>query len=142
MKRPTTFLATTVARLIFPFLLLFSVELMLAGHNRPGGGFIAGVMVVAAVGLQYVAFGLAPVRGKLPRGSPAVAAAGLALALGSGLPGLAAGEGFLKSWVILWELPLLGHVEWATALVFDLGIFLLVAGVGLALLALIGEDLP
>ncbi len=58
MKRPTTFLATTVARLVFPFLLLLSLHLMLVGHNRPGGGFIAGVMVVAAVALQYVTFAL------------------------------------------------------------------------------------
>lgn len=140
MRQPTTVLATTVARLILPFLLLFSLELLLAGHNRPGGGFIAGVMLVAAIALQYVVFGIAPVRRRLPRGSLGLTATGLALALGSGLPGLLRGEGFLKSWVVHWSLPLLGEVKWATAFIFDLGIFLLVAGVGLTLLALIGED--
>lgn len=142
MKRPTTLLATTVARLVFPFLLLLSLHLMLVGHNRPGGGFIAGVMVVAAVALQYVTFGLAETPQRLPRGSLGLVAFGLTLALASGLAGLATGQGFLKSWVIHWQLPVLGEVEWATALAFDVGIFLLVAGVGLALLALIGEDRP
>lgn len=142
MRRPTTILAATVARLALPFLLLFSVELLLAGHNRPGGGFIAGVMVVAAIALQYVTFGLAAVPRHLPRGSFALAAVGLFLALGSGVPGLLRGQGFLKSWVIHWSLPLFGEVEWATAFLFDLGIFLLVTGVGLTLLTLIGEDRP
>lgn len=141
MRRPTTILATTVARLVLPFLLLFSVELLLVGHNRPGGGFIAGVMVVAAIALQYVTFGVAAGR-RLPRGSFGLAAAGLLLALGSGVAGLVSGHGFLKSWVIHWSFPLLGEVEWATAFIFDLGIFLLVTGVGLTLLTLIAEDRP
>lgn len=142
MRRPTTILATTIARVVLPFLLLFSLELLLAGHNRPGGGFIAGVMVVAAIALQYVAFGVAAVGRRLPRGSFGLAAAGLLLALGSGVAGLVSGDGFLKSWVIRWSLPLLGDVEWATAFIFDLGIFLLVTGVGLLLLTLIAEDRP
>jgi multisubunit Na+/H+ antiporter MnhB subunit len=142
MKGPTTILATTVARLILPFLLLFSLDLMLAGHNRPGGGFIAGVMVVAAIALQYVAFGAAAVRRRLPRGSLGLAGMGLALALASGLSGILAGEGFLKSWVIVWSVPLLGQVKWATAFFFDLGIFLLVIGAGLTTLTLIAEDRP
>lgn len=142
MRRPTTILAATVARLVLPFLLLFCVDLLLAGHNRPGGGFIAGVMLVAAIALQYVTFGLAGIRRRLPRGSFGLTAAGLTLALGSGLAGLASGDGFLKSWVIHWWLPLVGEVKWATAFLFDLGIFLLVAGVGLTLLALIGDDRP
>lgn len=142
MRRPTTILAATVARLVLPFLLLFSVELLLAGHNRPGGGFIAGVMLVAAIALQYVTFGMAAVRRRLPRGSFALAAFGLLLALGSGVAGLVTGQGFLKSWAFHWSLPLLGEVEWATAFIFDLGIFLLVSGVGLTLLTLIGEDRP
>jgi multisubunit Na+/H+ antiporter MnhB subunit len=142
MRRATTLLTRTVARLTLPFLLLFSLDLLLAGHNRPGGGFIASVMLVAAIALQYVTFGMAQVRGRLPRGSPGVAAAGLGVALASGIPGLLAGQGFLKSWVIHWRLPLLGEVEWATAFIFDVGIFLLVVGVGLTLLHLIGEDRP
>lgn len=142
MRRPTTILAATVARLVLPFLLLFTVELLLAGHNRPGGGFIAGVMLVAAIALQYVVFGVRSVRRHLPRGSFALMAAGLLLALGSGVAGLVRGQGFLKSWVIHWSLPVFGEVEWATAFLFDLGIFLLVTGVGLTLLTLIGEDRP
>jgi multicomponent K+:H+ antiporter subunit A len=142
VRRPTTILTVTIARLVLPFLLLFSVELLLAGHNRPGGGFIAGVMVVAAIALQYVAFGLAEMRWRLPGGFPGLAAAGLLLALGSGVAGLVSGHGFLKSWVIHWSLPVVGEVEWATAFLFDLGIFLLVAGAGLGFLALVGEDRP
>ena len=41
-----------------PLLLLFSVFLLLRGHNEPGGGFVGGLVAAAAFALYVIAFGV------------------------------------------------------------------------------------
>ncbi|NIV37346.1 MAG: hypothetical protein GWN58_50365, partial [Anaerolineae bacterium] len=65
--------------------------------------------------------------------------AGLLLACGTGLGSLLFGAPFLSSWFGHYELPLLGHLEVATALLFDLGVFTTVVGATLLILANLGK---
>jgi multicomponent Na+:H+ antiporter subunit B len=114
----------TVARLAFYLVLVFAVHLLWRGHHWPGGGFIAGLTTAAGMVLYRVAFGrqatsLEP-RTLLPWGLVIAALTGLG-ALFLGFPFLTSAFGYVTT-------PLTGEFEWATALVFDIGVFLVVVG--------------
>lgn len=135
----TSIILATVARVVLPVLLLFSLHLMLRGHNQPGGGFIAGLMTAAAIVLQYVAFSGAYVRERLRMNYRALLAIGLALAGLTGAAALWYGHAFLEHRFGHFHLPLLGDVELTTALPFDLGVYAVVVGITLMLISTLGE---
>jgi multicomponent Na+:H+ antiporter subunit B len=116
-------------------LLLFGIFLLLRGHNEPGGGFAGGLVVAAAYSLHTFAFGVAAARRALLVNPRRLTAAGLLLALGSGLVPAACGREFLTS---LWLAPDLGI---GTPLLFDLGVFLVVIGVVLTMTFTLAEEL-
>lgn len=62
MKKPNNMMLQTLARLIILVVLSFSIYLMLAGHNSPGGGFIGGLMTASAILILYLSFGLNPIK--------------------------------------------------------------------------------
>jgi multicomponent K+:H+ antiporter subunit A len=130
----------TVARVVLPVLVLYSLHLMLRGHNAPGGGFIAGLMTAAALVLQYIAFNAQYVRRNVRVNYRVLLASGLCLALASGLAGWVYGSAFLEHRFAHFHLPALGEVELATALVFDLGVYLVVVGVTLMIISTLGEQ--
>ncbi len=114
-------------RVLTPVLLILAVVLLLAGHNHPGGGFIAGLVVAAACQLQLLSRGERYVRDTIgPRLQPLIGA-GLVLAVLSALLGLGQG-GFFKG--VWWE-GQLGPltVELGTPLLFDIGVFCVVLAV-------------
>ncbi|MGD9904832.1 MAG: MnhB domain-containing protein [Vicinamibacterales bacterium] len=111
-----------VSRGLYPALLVASVLILLRGHNEPGGGFIGGMVAVAATALRAVAGGSASALTAFPGGPVRVAAAGVALAGASGLPALALGRPYLTH---LWA-P--GSLPLSTVLAFDLGVYLVVWG--------------
>lgn len=113
---------TVVARGLYPALLIASVLLLLRGHNDPGGGFIGGMVAVAATALRAVSVGSRRAMTPYPGGSVRVAAAGVGLAAASGLPALVAGRPFLTH---LWSG---GPVPLSTVFVFDAGVYLVVWG--------------
>jgi len=133
----TSLLLSMVARMLLPPALLFAAYLFFRGHNLPGGGFVAGLMTAATIMLQYVATGRARVYA--PVDARRLIGWGLALAVMTGIGALIAGQPFLTSVFGHVEIPLLGHVEASTASLFDLGVFLVVAGVTLTILLAI-ED--
>lgn len=148
-ERRTTVIARTVVRVVVPIILLTAVALLFQGHNQPGGGFIGAVLTATAFVLVYVVFGLTYLQSDLLGLDTAedahraveyyrwLFAAGLAVALGGGLAPLAFGFPFLTQAVAMLEgLPLYGHLEVASAFVFDLGVYLAVVG---GLLTVIGE---
>ena len=142
MKESLILRVTT--RLLLPLLVLFSLFILLRGHNEPGGGFIGGLVAVSASILWAVAHGSAAGRSRLPLGDPLrLAALGVLLAAMSGIPALLLGEAYLTH---LWAtLPLLvTELKVSTVLIFDLGVYLCVwgalAGYALALLALDEPD--
>jgi multicomponent K+:H+ antiporter subunit A len=124
-----------IARLLMPFVVLVSIFLLLRGHNEPGGGFIAGLVLAIGLILQYVANGQRWTEQRLPSDFSPWVGSGLLIA---GLTGLASGlfgSPFLTSTYDYPHLPLVGPVPLASASVFDLGVFLTVVGATTVMLA-------
>lgn len=149
----TTVIAKTVVRATVPIILVTALALLFQGHNRPGGGFIGGVLTVTAVVLVYVVFGLEFLQSVLfGLGNTAEShrptgyyrwlfGGGLALAAGSGLVPLLYGLPFLTQGVgFLHHLPVYGELEVASALAFDLGVYAVVVGGLLTIVAEVGEQ--
>lgn len=111
-----------------PLAILVAVFLFFAGHNRPGGGFAAGLMLGAVIALRTVAGLQKPVSPMLLMGIGAFIAGGVALAP------LVAGELLLDQVIVERELPLLGKVKSGTAAIFDLGVTFIVVGLVFAVL--------
>jgi multicomponent Na+:H+ antiporter subunit B len=147
----------TTARIVVPIILVVAISLFLQGHNLPGGGFIGGVLATTAFALVYVAYGLdfleETVLGRevAARGSPfedrivaayrRTFALGLVVAVVAGLVPLAFGLGFLsQTFVHLGGVPLYHEIELASALAFDLGVFLVVVGGLLTILSVVGAE--
>jgi multicomponent K+:H+ antiporter subunit A len=131
-----------IARLLLPLAVLVSLYLFLRGHNEPGGGFIAGLVLALALILQYVANGQAWVEQRLHTDFRTWIGAGLLIAGGAGIGSWLLGAPFLTSTYAYWTLPLLGAVPLASAVVFDLGVYLTVVGATMLALASIGRLTP
>ena len=129
-----------LSRPLLPLALLVSVYLLLRGHNEPGGGFIAGLVTGTALLIQYLAHGNAWVEVRLPPRYTSVAAAGILIAMLTGLASLAFGAPFLTSTFAYVSWPVVGKFELASAMVFDVGVYLAVVGVVLSILATIGRQ--
>ena len=132
-------LLTTVARLALPLALLVSIHLFLRGHNEPGGGFIAGLVTSVALILQYIASGIGWTQIRLGRNLHRLIGVGLLLA---GLTGVGAwiwGFPFLTGWFDYFHIPVIGEVELASAILFDLGVYLTVVAVVMIMLANMGK---
>jgi len=115
-----------------PLLLLFAAFLLFRGHNQPGGGFVAGLVVASSFVLYAIAFGVDAARQALLVGPSMLLGIGLLVALASGLPGVVVGKPFMSA---LWTTLPVGTtaVEVGTPLVFDVGVFLAVIGVVLTI---------
>jgi multicomponent Na+:H+ antiporter subunit B len=128
----------TSAWLMIPVLLLFSVFLLLRGHNLPGGGFVGGLVAASAVVLQLVASGPVEVRRLIPFDVMLLLPVGLSVALLAGVPALLLGEPFLTGhWVTL---PVLGQIKVGTPVLFDLGVYLVVFGVAVQIILSMAEE--
>lgn len=139
--RRSLILDTTV-RLIFDAVLVFSVYLLFAGHNQPGGGFVGGLVAAAAVALRYVAGGLDEVRGLVKLQPWTFLSIGLVLSAGVALIPLAFGNPPLDHQAVEWNLTLLGKVKATSATVFDSGVYLIVLGLVLMVFEALGEETP
>jgi len=128
-----------VARLLLPLATLVSLYLFLRGHNAPGGGFIAGLVLALALILQYVANGREWVEQRLRTDFRAWIGAGLLIAGAAGIGSWLFSAPFLTSTYAYWTLPLLGAVPLASAVVFDLGVYLTVVGATMLALVSIGR---
>ncbi|MBU7597895.1 DUF4040 domain-containing protein [Streptomyces sp. P38-E01] len=127
-----------VVRLLFPCVLMLSVYLLFSGHLRPGGGFAGGLVAALAFALRYLMGGRDDRSFAGPLDARVVAGSGLALAGAAGLAPLLFGGAPLSSVVADWQLPVFGHVKFATSLAFDVGVYLVVAGVGMLLISAAG----
>lgn len=128
-----------IARVIIHILLIFSIFLLLKGHNEPGGGFIAGLMASVSIVLIYVTYNIETVKKIMPIPYPAMIGLGLFFAAGMGLGGIVLGYPFLTQTFDYVYIPLVGEIELATALIFDIGVFLTVVGATLLIISSIGE---
>jgi multicomponent K+:H+ antiporter subunit A len=127
------------ARLLLPFAVLVAVFLFLRGHNLPGGGFIAGLVLAIGLILQYVANGQLWTDARLPNDFTPWIGAGLLIAGVTGMASFLLGSPFLTSTYDYPKLPLIGAVPLASASAFDLGVFLTVVGGTMVMLASLGR---
>lgn len=113
---------------MFPVVIVIALFMFLRGHDLPGGGFIAGIVLSLAFILQYMAGGTRWVEERLRILPILWIGWGLLFALLTGLGAMVLGYPFLTSAFAYADLPLIGKVPMATALIFDLGVFALVVG--------------
>ena len=130
----------TATRYMMPLLLLFSLFLFFRGHNLPGGGFVGGLVAASAFILYALAYDPAEARRILPLKPGAIVSAGLLIALASGLAGLPFGAPFMTARWIHLTVPWLGEVDLGTPLLFDAGIYLVVAGMALTVIFALSEE--
>jgi multicomponent Na+:H+ antiporter subunit B len=132
----------TATLFILPLLLLFSVFLLLRGHDEPGGGFVGGLMAAGAIALYAIACDVPSARRLLRVDPQVLTAAGLLLALVSGLVGLVLGDPLLTGkWTTL-HVPLVGELHIGTPVLFDAGVYLAVIGVTLLVVLNLLEECP
>lgn len=146
----STLIARQVTKAVVPLMLLVSFNFFLQGHNRPGGGFIAGVMTSAGIALVYIVFdfeGLKELKGKMGRERYSTVARylptsglGLVLAAGTGLMSVSLGSNFMQHSMGGIHLPFFGKIHWTTAILFDMGVYLTVVGSLLTMVEVLGEE--
>ncbi|CAD7027764.1 cation:proton antiporter [Pseudorhizobium endolithicum] len=133
-----TIILRTVAPPITALMLVFSVFVLLRGHNEPGGGFIGGLIAASALAIYGIAYGVAAVRRAIYFHPMALAGFGLLLATVSGFLSVFVNVPFMTG---LWIYPSLFGVEvpLATVISFDVGVYFVVVG-AIASIALALEE--
>lgn len=122
-----TLIFRTVAPFLTALMILFSVFVLLRGHNEPGGGFIGGLIAASAFAIYGIAYGVAAVRRAIRFHPMAIAGFGLLLSTISGLISVLLGVPFMTG---LWIYPHLFGVEvpLSSVMSFDIGVYLVVVG--------------
>ncbi|MEE2800212.1 MAG: hydrogen gas-evolving membrane-bound hydrogenase subunit E, partial [Pseudomonadota bacterium] len=138
-QRGDLLMLVNLSHVLLPLALMISVYIFLRGHNLPGGGFIAGLITAVALILQYVASGEAWTAQRWPVNYHWLAGAGVLIAGATGVGSWAFGYPFLTSSFGHFHIPLVGEIELATAMLFDLGVYLTVVGATLLILANLGK---
>ena len=131
----TSIILRTAARYLMPLLFLFSIFVLFRGHNLPGGGFSGGLLAATGFALYLFAADAKEARKAVHIDPHLIMGSGLLLALGSGLPALFQGKGFMTS---LWGQ--LGETAVGTPLLFDVGVYLVVLGSSLMIILTLGEE--
>jgi len=125
---------------LFPIIVLFSLFLLLRGHDEPGGGFIGGLLAATAFALYAIAYDVETSRRMLRIEVHQLIAAGIAFAALAGVIGLLLGEPFLTSQWAFFNLPVFGDLKVSTPLLFDIGVYLVVIGVVLMMIYALAEE--
>jgi multicomponent K+:H+ antiporter subunit A len=135
-------MAADLSQVLFPLALTVSIYLFLRGHNAPGGGFIAGLVLVVPVLLQYVIQSMASVERVLGIDYVRCIGVGLLAAAATGLAPLLLGYPFLTSGYVAPVLPVIGDVPLASGIGFDIGVYLVVFGGAMLILSTMGAIRP
>jgi multicomponent Na+:H+ antiporter subunit B len=130
----------TATAFLMTLLLLFSLFLLLRGHDEPGGGFVGGLVAAAAFCLYALAFDVGSARRALRIEPRTLIALGLLTAAASGVAGMAAGHPFLSGLWLRVAVPVLGPLHVGTPVVFDVGVYLAVLGVVLTIILPLAEE--
>jgi multicomponent K+:H+ antiporter subunit A len=117
-----------LTRGMMPVVMMVGFYIFLAGHNEPGGGFIAGLIVSIGVVMQYMASGFSWASARLKYPYHGVIGAGVLVAGLTGIGSWFAGKPFLTSDFTYVRIPPFDKFELATAALFDVGVFLSVVG--------------
>jgi len=138
-RRHRSIVLETGIRAVFRPLVLFSVYLLFAGHNDPGGGFIGGLVAGAALILLAVGLGNEEFRHRVPLRSEWLLGSGILVATASAALGWLDG-GFLTRVSTEVTVPLLGPLYLSSTASFDVGVYLVVVGLVIALLRSLGSE--
>lgn len=133
-------LLASISQTLLPLALLVTVYIFLRGHNLPGGGFIAGLITAIAFILQYIAHGYAWIYTRFNVNYRKIIASGIAISFFTGVASWWFDRPFLTSWFDYFHIPLVGEIELASAIAFDLGVYLTVVGATLMILATLGKQ--
>lgn len=129
-------------RILFPAMIMLSVYFFFAGHNAPGGGFAGGLVASLAFSLRYLAGGREELEEALPIDAGRILGTGLFVSATAVLwPMVLLGEPPLTSHIWDLTLPLIGEIHIASALLFDLGVYLIVIGLTMHILNSLGGQL-
>jgi multicomponent K+:H+ antiporter subunit A len=129
-----------ISRLLLPVAFVVAAHFLLRGHNEPGGGFVAGLIVAIAFLTQYIVSGTRWVEARASLYPPRWVAFGLLLATITGLGAVAVGYPFLTTHTAHVTLPWLGDVHLPSATFFDLGVFAVVVGSTLLILTALAHQ--
>ncbi|MBA6262183.1 MAG: monovalent cation/H+ antiporter subunit A [Colwellia sp.] len=132
-------LLASISQSLLPLALMISFYIFLRGHNLPGGGFIAGLVTSVAFILQYIAHGSAWISTRLTINYRKIIASGIAIATFTGVGSWFFGRPFMTTWFDYFDIPIIGKIELASALIFDLGVYITVVGATLMILASLGQ---
>ncbi|NEE02009.1 MnhB domain-containing protein [Phytoactinopolyspora halotolerans] len=131
-------LLEVVTRVLYPSVLVVAAYMVVAGEHRTGGGFPAGLVVGAGLSLRFLAGGPHEFGSAMPINPASLLGTGLAVMAGYGLVGELAGDGALSSTTWSVDLPVFGHLEGSTAMIFDAGVAILVVGLVVDVLRVMG----
>lgn len=120
-------------------MLLFSIFILLRGHNDPGGGFVGGLVAAAAFSLHAIAHSPADTRRLLPLAPYTLIGYGLLIAVSSGLYSLILGQSFMVGAWSERAFPAIGKI--GTPFIFDIGVYMVVTGVVLTIIFTLREDI-
>lgn len=141
----STVIFRTAAKLLVPLSLVFAMFIYFKGHQTPGGGFVAGLVAAVALIVQRMSEGNGSLKKMLPFPERVFIAIGLFLAVGTGsaallfdLPFFTSSHGYLHLPTSTGE-PY--DFEWATVMMFDFGVFMVVTGVVVGMINALSKEL-
>ena len=129
-----------IVRILFHSIIIVSLYLLFAGHNLPGGGFAGGLVAGMALVMRYVAGGRYELGAAAPTDAGRLLGAGMSIAIACAVVPLFFGAAPLTSFFLEADLPVLGHVEFVTSTLFDVGVYLVVIGLVLDVLRSLGAE--
>jgi multicomponent K+:H+ antiporter subunit A len=130
----------TIARLLLPVAIVVAMHFLMRGHNEPGGGFVAGLVIAVAFLMQYLVGGTRWVEARTKIRPLRWIGGGLLLASLTGVGAVAFGYPFLTTHTAHLQLPLIGEVHVPSAMFFDIGVFAVVVGATLLILTALAHQ--
>ncbi|ANU19015.1 Na(+)/H(+) antiporter subunit B [Planococcus plakortidis] len=130
----------TATKVVTFIILMFAVHIFFAGHYTPGGGFVGGLLTASAIVLLMLAFDIPTIKKILPINYVVLTAVGLLIAIATASASIIFDVPFFTHAYDYFNLPLFGKTSLHSAMLFDLGVYLVVVGVTMTIIQTIGED--
>lgn len=128
------------AKVVFPIIIVFSVNLFFSGHYTPGGGFVGGLLAAAAIVLLLLAYDLKTINKMISFDYKWLIALGLAVSIFVPLVLMIFGVPFFTHQAFYMELPIFGEVPIHSAVFFDVGVYITVASATLLIISLLATE--
>lgn len=136
----TSLILRTATLYMQPILVMFSLFLLMRGHNEPGGGFTGGLVAAAAFSLYAFAYGVPEARRRLRVDPHVLIGLGLLLAVSSAAASLLMERPFMTGAWMEVHLPGFGALHVGTPVFFDIGVYLDVIGVTILIIFSLAEE--